>query len=50
MYLSTPYKIQYDIKKFPFREIIKDILDINKYNLEEIHLINHHFMTDIYIN
>ena len=42
MYLSTPYKIQYDIKKFPFREIIKDILDINKYNLEEIHLIKNY--------
>ena len=42
MYLSTPYKIQYDIKKFPFRKIIKDILDINEYDLEEIHLIKNY--------
>ena len=42
MYLSTPYKIQYDIKKFPFREIIKDMLDINEYDLEEIHLIKNY--------
>lgn len=42
MYLTTPYKIQYDVNKFPFREIIREILDINEFDLEDIHLIKNY--------
>lgn len=29
MYLPIPYKIQYDTKKFPFQQIVQDMLDVN---------------------
>ena len=36
MYLNTPYKISYDTQKFPFREIVCSILEIdNNQNLYE---------------
>jgi hypothetical protein len=41
MYLNQPYKIFYDTKKYPFKEIIKEILEINESNFElsELHNI-----------
>jgi len=36
MYLPIPYKIQYDTKRFPFREIIQKMLSED--SLEKIHL------------
>lgn len=36
MYLKTPYKIKYDTRLFPFREIIQDILE--EKDLEKLHL------------
>ena len=35
MYLNTPYKIQYDTKKFPFREVVENVLETPV--LEKIH-------------
>jgi hypothetical protein len=29
MYLPIPYKITYDTKKFPFRELISNMMEIN---------------------
>ena len=29
MYLPTPYKIDYDTEKYPFREIVSNMLEIN---------------------
>ncbi len=28
MYLSTPYKITYDTKKYPFRQIVSQMLEV----------------------
>jgi ectoine hydroxylase-related dioxygenase (phytanoyl-CoA dioxygenase family) len=39
MYLNTPYKISYDTQKFPFREIVSDMLEINDTRLEDLHLL-----------
>ncbi len=35
MYLNTPYKIQYDTKRFPFRKVVENILETPE--LEKIH-------------
>lgn len=40
MYLKTPYKIFYDIEKFPFREIIKNIFSVD--GLEKLHTIKNY--------
>jgi len=39
MYLKQPYKIFYDTKKYPFRGIIEEILEIknSKFELTELH-------------
>lgn len=39
MYLSTPYKLMYDTKEYPFREIITNIFELYNYNsnIENIH-------------
>jgi ectoine hydroxylase-related dioxygenase (phytanoyl-CoA dioxygenase family) len=37
MYLKTPYKIKYDTKRFPFREIIQEILE--QEDLENLHKV-----------
>jgi ectoine hydroxylase-related dioxygenase (phytanoyl-CoA dioxygenase family) len=35
MYLPVPYKVQYDTKKFPFKEIVESILEVD--NLSDLH-------------
>jgi ectoine hydroxylase-related dioxygenase (phytanoyl-CoA dioxygenase family) len=35
MYLPVPYKVQYDTQKFPFKEIVESILEVD--NLSELH-------------
>jgi len=42
MYLPTPYKIDYDIKKYPFREIVSNMLEINNNRLEDLHLLENY--------
>jgi hypothetical protein len=42
MYLNTPYKISYDTQKFPFREIVSDILEIGNNPLEDLHLLENY--------
>lgn len=37
MYINTPYKIFFDTKKFPFKEIVKKILNVD--SLENLHLL-----------
>lgn len=37
MYINTPYKIFFDTKKFPFKEIVKKILNAD--SLEDLHLV-----------
>jgi ectoine hydroxylase-related dioxygenase (phytanoyl-CoA dioxygenase family) len=37
MYINTPYKIFYNIEEFPFKEIVKNILNVEI--LEDLHLI-----------
>jgi len=37
MYINTPYKIFFDTKKFPFKEIVKKML--NSDSLENLHLV-----------
>ena len=42
MYLSIPYKISYDTQKYPFREIVSQMLEIwegNTIPLEDLHLL-----------
>jgi ectoine hydroxylase-related dioxygenase (phytanoyl-CoA dioxygenase family) len=41
MYLNTPYKITYDIRKYPFREIVSGMLGIKgkQDQLETLHLL-----------
>jgi ectoine hydroxylase-related dioxygenase (phytanoyl-CoA dioxygenase family) len=41
MYLPVPYKISYDTKKFQFKEIIHNILEIDV-DLEKLHTIKHY--------
>lgn len=44
MYLPLPYKILYDINKFPFRKIIENILNVseleNLHNLQNYDILN----------
>ena len=42
MYLNTPYKISYDTQKFPFREIVCSILEIDNNRLEDLHLLENY--------
>jgi len=44
MYLQTPYKISYDTKKYPFRNIISEILEISEAGnlLEDLHKLEHY--------
>jgi ectoine hydroxylase-related dioxygenase (phytanoyl-CoA dioxygenase family) len=42
MYLPTPYKIDYDTKKYPFREIVSNILEIDSNRLEDLHLLENY--------
>jgi hypothetical protein len=35
MYLPTPYKIVYDTEKFPFKEVVKEMLQVD--SLERLH-------------
>jgi len=45
MYLPIPYKINYDIQKYPFREIISKMLGIwndNTIPLEDLHTLKHY--------
>jgi ectoine hydroxylase-related dioxygenase (phytanoyl-CoA dioxygenase family) len=39
MYLPISYKIDYDTKKFPFKKIISNILEIKELDLENLHLL-----------
>lgn len=41
MYQNKPYKISYDITKYPFRDIVSQILGLSEknMNLEELHLL-----------
>lgn len=41
MYLNTPYKISYDTQKYPFREIISEMLEV-AIRLEDLHLLGHY--------
>lgn len=41
MYLNTPYKISYDTQKYPFREIISEMLEV-AIRLEDLHLLEHY--------
>ena len=40
MYLNTPYKITYDTTKYPFRNIVSQMLGLTdkKQQLEDLHL------------
>ena len=40
MYINTPYKIVYDTEKYPFKEIVKEILSVD--SLEKIHLLENY--------
>ena len=40
MYISTPYKIVYDTKKFPFKEVVKEMLQVE--SLEKLHELEHY--------
>ena len=42
MYLPTPYKIDYDTEKYPFREIVSNMLEINNNRLEDLHLLENY--------
>jgi len=45
MYLSTPYKINYDTKKYPFRQIVSQMLEVwegNTVALEDLHTLEHY--------
>lgn len=41
MYLPVPYKITYDTKKFPFKELISNIMEIDV-DLEKLSTIKHY--------
>lgn len=37
MYLPIPYKVQYDTKKFPFKEIVESMLGVEDlYSIHEL--------------
>ena len=40
MYISTPYKIVYDTNKFPFKEVVKEMLQVE--SLEKLHELEHY--------
>jgi hypothetical protein len=40
MYIPTPYKIVYDTEKFPFKEVIKEMLQVE--SLEKLHELEHY--------
>jgi len=45
MYLNTPYKIDYDTKKYPFRQIVSQMLEVwegETTPLEELHTLEHY--------
>ena len=45
MYLNTPYKIDYDTKKYPFRQIVSQMLEVWKGEttpLEDLHTLEHY--------
>lgn len=45
MYLQTPYKITYDTKKYPFRKIISEMLEVWEPDftpLEKLHTLKHY--------
>ena len=42
MYLTTPYKITYNVKKYSFRNIISQMLETNGGSLEDLHKIQHY--------
>ena len=44
MYLNTPYKITYDIEKYPFRRIVSEMLEVQgeTTSLENLHLLEHY--------
>lgn len=45
MYLSTPYKITYDTKKYPFRQIVSQMLEVwegDTIPLEDLHKLKHY--------
>lgn len=44
MYIKTPYKIYFDIEKFPFRKIIEEIIEVN--SIEDLHLVQEYELLD----
>ena len=40
MYINTPYKIVYDTQRYPFKEIVKEILEVD--SLEKIHQLENY--------
>jgi len=43
MYLQTPYKISYDTKQYPFRQIVSDMLELaEEFSLEDLHTLEHY--------
>lgn len=40
MYIATPYKIVYDTEKFPFKEVVKEMLQVE--SLEKLHELEHY--------
>lgn len=45
MYLQTPYKISYDTQKYPFRQIVSQMLEVSEGNtipLEDLHKLEHY--------
>lgn len=45
MYLNTPYKIDYDTKKYPFRQIVSQMLEVwegETTPLEDLHTLEHY--------
>jgi hypothetical protein len=45
MYLQTPYKISYDTTKYPFRQIVSEMLEVwegNTIPLEDLHILEHY--------
>lgn len=45
MYLSTPYKIEYDTELYPFRKIVSEILEVSEPEnilLEDLHKVVHY--------
>jgi ectoine hydroxylase-related dioxygenase (phytanoyl-CoA dioxygenase family) len=45
MYLQTPYKISYDTQKYPFRQIVSQMLEVwdgDTIALEDLHTLEHY--------